>query len=249
MATQTYDFALASPVGSHRLIQTMGSRVKLQSCLNGPVRVRTDGGSSYDLLPGQGFRLPDGQVFREIYVSNLSGLATLGTLIVGDQDFIDDRVSGSVEVIDGERSKVQSGVVFSGVCEIAGTTAGPRIQVYNAAGSGRNVVVTSVMLGSATADSWALRVSPTQLANLAPEQPNNHDSTGAAPTATTLRYDTTGPVITLKGYRVGFLQAGADRQLTLPRPLLLRPGYGALVIANLTATSLRAAFEFEEYPA
>lgn len=160
------------------------------------------------------------------------------------------RQPGTVNVVDGERDKVQQGVCFSGVADVPGAAGSGRVQVWNPAGSGRLVFVTAVTLGSSVADSWGLWTTTSQLGTAAPNAPQNHDSSGAGPVAALLRTDNTGVALAgVKTYRAGYVQASADRVVVLPRPLLLRPGVGAVAYLNNVAASLRASFEFEEWPA
>lgn len=102
--SRSYDFSLAAALGAARVIQATGTRCKLIAA-SGPVQVRTDGGAVYDLLPGQGFNMPQGEAFREIFLSNGQATVNDGTLFVGDETFIDDRITGDVNVIDNSAAK------------------------------------------------------------------------------------------------------------------------------------------------
>lgn len=246
--SRIYDFALPAPVNSSRLIQATGTRAKLIAATWGPLQVRTDRGEIFDLLPGQGFETRDGQPFRELWIYNATGVATVGSLFVGDDRFIDDRVTGSVEIVDGERNKVAAGVCFSGVAQLAGGTAGPQLQLWNVSTT-RNIFVNAVTLGGSAADSWGLKTCTNALNTVAPNTCFSHDTSGANAVAGQLRQDNAGQVLLgERTLRIGYLQASADRVVILPKPVMVRPGTGLVVYANGVGTTLRAAFEFEEWP-
>lgn len=111
--SRNYDFSLAAGIGSARLIQAIGTRCKLLAA-TGPMEVRTDQGAVYSLLPGQGFNMPAGEAFREIFLANKQAGAVSGTIFVGDETFIDDRITGDVSIIDNAAAKTSAGRQYIG---------------------------------------------------------------------------------------------------------------------------------------
>ncbi len=170
----------------------------------------------------------------ELFLSNTTG----GT----------KRQPGVVQVVDGERNKVLSGVCFSGVAQIAGAAGGPRIQLWNGSTT-RDVYLNAIRLGSSAADSWGLLTCTNVLNVAAPNAPENHDpSVGTSP-ETALRTDNAAQVLTgSRTYKIGYVAANADLVVVLPKPIRLRPGTGAVIYLVGTAGTLRATFEFEEWP-
>lgn len=102
------------------------------------------------LKPGQAFRLPSGDVETSWILTNYANTATIiGTVLVGDGDITDNRVTGSVEVVDGEKARTLAGGMYSAA--ITGSpVAGqyPFVQLWNPAGSGKNLIVTQLSLNS-----------------------------------------------------------------------------------------------------
>ena len=248
MASRIYDFTLAASIGATQRLDVMASRVKILSC-SYPVEVRTDTGDVYSLLSGQGFNLPTGKTFREVVLRNTVAAAQSGTLFIGDESFEDSRITGEVNIIDGERLKVLAGYAFSAVAQVTGSTGSPFVQLWNAPGSGKNLFVQSVSFGLSAADSWGIS-SNTNILNLVPPNaPFNVDASSVASPASALRYDNLAQtLIGVQPYKIGYALASTDRFIEFKRPILLRPGRGLLVFANALTTTIRASFEFEEWP-
>ncbi|MCL6484930.1 MAG: hypothetical protein I4O49_12305, partial [Janthinobacterium lividum] len=101
-----YDFNL-SPGGAQNL-DVKGRFFKYRSG-TGAIRVRASKGGYVDLLPGQGVR---GFDFESLTVADRSGANNVGVLIVGDFDFQDDRIAGTVDVVDGGRTRTLAGIAF-----------------------------------------------------------------------------------------------------------------------------------------
>ena len=72
--------------------------------------MRPDGGSSLSpLYAGQGQR----KEFQRLTVTDKSGAANVVLIIVADDDFIDDRITGEVSVIDGSKARTKTGAATS----------------------------------------------------------------------------------------------------------------------------------------
>src|SRR5207253_5023923 len=65
------------------------------------------------LLPGQGLRLEEGQ-FTRLTFRDTSGAPNLLYVLVAGDGFIDDRITGEVSVIDGEKARTLAGGMFAG---------------------------------------------------------------------------------------------------------------------------------------
>ncbi len=96
MAFADYDFTLAA--NQSLQIPASGSVVRVRSS-SGTLRVSIDGGPGVKLGAGQGFRLLDGQKFRDVTIRDVSGAANSGVVFVGDAGYEDQTFSGSVEVV------------------------------------------------------------------------------------------------------------------------------------------------------
>jgi hypothetical protein len=107
-----YDFNL-TPGGGMK-IDVKGRFFKYRSG-TGPIRVRASRGGYVDLMPGQGVNNHD---FDSLIISDLSMAINAGIIIAGDFDFRDDRITGTVDVLDGGWDRVVSGRAFSGAVAI-----------------------------------------------------------------------------------------------------------------------------------
>ena len=142
-----YDFNL--PPGGALNLDVKGKFFKYRSG-TGPIRVRASKGGYVDLLPGQGVWSLD---YDSLNVQDRSGAQNMGVLIAGDFDFHDDRITGTVEVIDGGRTRTNSENSFSAVWGPSGTAASyNQVQLFNPVGSGKRVIIDQVMVGSSAFD-------------------------------------------------------------------------------------------------
>jgi len=155
------------------------------------------------------------------------------------------RQPGTVQVIDGERNKVLQGVCFRGVGQQS-TTNAAGVQVWNPAGSGRNIFVQAVRVGATTADAWSLATTDFQLAG-GGIVPANLDRAGANSIASVRTGDASG-ITNSRGYGAGYMAANTDVVLVFPRPILIRPGFGIVIAGNAASNTVRATFEWEEWP-
>ena len=154
------------------------------------------------------------------------------------------RQPGVVQVIDGERAKVIAGNCFRGVGQITGNQAS--IELWNPVGSVKNIFVQAVRAGAASADSWGLQTSDFQLTTPG-STPSNLDRTGQASVAL-LRHGDATALTNPRGHGAGYIPASQDVVILMPRPILLRPGMGCAIYLNAAANTLRATFEWEEWP-
>jgi hypothetical protein len=173
-----------------------------------------------------------------------SATAQTVTLLVTDGRGGSRRQPGIVQVVDGERQKVVSGVAFRGVGAATGSSA--CVEVWNPVGSGKNLFIDEVRAGALNADSWGIQTSDFQLAT-AGNTPSNLDRSGAASVAL-MRTGDASTMTSVKGMGAGYIQASADTVFQLRRPIMVRPGFGCGFYLNGAANTVRATFEWEEWP-
>jgi hypothetical protein len=141
-----YDFAL-TPLGG-QIINVKGRFFKYRTG-TGPIRVKLTDGGVIDLMPGQGV---SNRNFESIEIVDRSGAINAGTILAGDFDFRDERISGTVDVVDGGKSRTLSGRTY--MCAIsAGNSAGQFAfnELWNPPGSNKNVIVEQWSLSSGAA--------------------------------------------------------------------------------------------------
>lgn len=158
------------------------------------------------------------------------------------------RQPGIVSVVDGERQKVLQGVCMRGVGQQAGAAGAPIVQLFNPAASGKNLFVQEIRAGALNADAWGVKTTSTQLPLAFAGGAQNVDRSGPAPVGL-MRGDSAGTAeASLFFYTSGYMQASSDVLIVLPRPILVRPGFGIDFYVNSAANTIRANFEWEEWP-
>jgi hypothetical protein len=200
------------------------------------------------LKPGQSLRLPQGaNVETSWLVGNYANAATIvGTVIVGTGEIQDNRITGSVEVIDGGKARTLAGGAFMGAnYQPAVAAQYSTCQLWNAAGNTKNAIVENIWVSSATAQ--ILKVGWNTAAN------GGALNTCIAKRAGAANSVAQNNVITLAGNPTGFqylaqiqVQANAPFAISLKEPVALPPGYGLSVQATTANTDLNTSFEFFE---
>lgn len=204
-------------------------------------------GQSVLLKPGQSVRLADSDKTVDTwFISNYAkAQPILGQLLVGDGFFDDNRISGSVEVIDGGKSRTLAGAAFMGGVQ-GGSVAAQytHVQVWNPAASGKNVIVESVTYSSGGNGGIYIRTNAAALANLTGNGPAKL-ANGAA-SAAELRYASLGAFQGGGNMLVLNLAAGQFSTFNFKEPVVLKPGNGILVIQTIGGNDVNAAFEWYE---
>lgn len=115
MSSNVYDFTLAAAVGATQRIDVMGSKALLRVASGGEVEIRTDTGKIYRCNEGQGLDMGL-ETFNFLTLRNLQAVANSGLLSIGDSGWIDNRITGSVAIIDSIGVGCQTqGVAFNAI--------------------------------------------------------------------------------------------------------------------------------------
>lgn len=139
-----YPFTLPAFGSLPLLVQ--GSYWKVLSA-TGDLEITGDTFGTLDTIqPGQGLK---GQEFSRLVVRDKSGAMNAVRLLVADEDFVDDRVTGEVLVIDGNKRRTESGRAFVATMQVGIPSAGliHQMAVMNPSGSGVNLVVNNIISG------------------------------------------------------------------------------------------------------
>lgn len=158
------------------------------------------------------------------------------------------RTAGVVSVIDGERFRLDSGIMYAaaiGTSIVAGQY--PTAQVWNPAGSGKNLIVKSVILSSPNQQSLLFGFDTVELAtDLSAMRLINKKSSGSNSVAKAK----TSNIASIPGYKIGLgvnVQSNTSITINPNGGYLVEPGFGLTVFGNLLASSFTANFEwFEE---
>lgn len=240
MHARIYDFTLGA--GGMQRLPVVGDFFKVISA-TGQINVIADTGAQLDLMPGQGLREFQ---FNTLAISDKSGAANAGKILVGFSGMIDDRVTGEVSIVEGGRSRVLAGAAFCGSSAVA-AAAGlySQGQLWNPAASGKRLIVSEVVFeGGAGGATVQMRWNQAALANLA--MVGQSKLLGGAASVAEVRWDqAAGPTGT------NMFGAGVDtkaNQWRFAEPLIVNPGYG-LILGNAGVNSyVRSNFQYFEEP-
>lgn len=249
---QTYDIRI--PVGGVQEINVPGNYVYfLDGSAGGAdntITVRSgNGGDTFLLRPGQAVRLNGGDISRWIIGNKAGQAAIVGTLLIGAGEFSDNRISGSVEVIDGGKARTLAGGAFAVAAGTATPAAGnyARLALFNAANSGINAVIEAIALSGTTALSANLERGAAALANDAGQGVSKRFEAKTFSAALRASYDitVTTTVAATSPWQLSIQANGKD--LYIPRePYILPPGASLIIWANAPAVGFGGSFEWYE---
>lgn len=243
-AARVYDFTI--PAGGAITVLAEGSFYRLMTAAGG-IEVRRNNGSIVGpLLPGQGERAE----FLSLTLTDKSGASNPGSILIGDDTFIDDRISGEVSVINGAVSRALAGVAY--VCgDYSNPVAGQysHVSLFNPGGSGRLLVVSKITMSSyVTLSGVRVRRSSAALANAALVAPVNKLESGPASVAA---MSNEASAASLGGAQVAmgiWAAPNSLAQIDFAEPILIGPGSG-IVLGQLTVNQfIWGNFEYWERP-
>lgn len=243
-AGRIYDFTLTAGGSMPLLVQ--GDYMRIMSA-TGAVEVLTDNYRIGPIMAGQGQAKSP---FTRLTITDRSGAANVGYVLVADSDFIDNRINGEVSVIDGEKSRTLAGGMFAAAPFCGAVAANySNVQLWNPAGSGKNLIVGALDFATPVATSVQVFMTATQLVNASLNIPANKKSGAAAPIAL-VRYEAkAAPDPFLLGVLRGdYTPANSPVNWVPKGAFVVMPGYGLTVTSVSTANmTLTANFEwFEE---
>lgn len=201
--------------------------------------------SPIPLLPGQGFRFEEAAV--DWWMTNANAYAVTATMLFASGGFVDDRVTGTVDVVDAGRSRTLAGVAFSSLNGVAAAASQyPVVQLWNPSAA-RNLIVSQLTVGSLSAQQLQLGFLGSALPSLYSIQPTNKRAGGVVSVAQA-RTDVPAALPAYTHIMGFFVLASTSFQVPLREPIVLPPNVG-LVAAGVTVnTSLVVACEFIEEP-
>lgn len=235
-----YDFSLASKQA--QVMEVKGEYFLYKSGL-GPIRITPSSGSPVDLMPGQGM---SGLKFDKFTVQDLSGANNAGFLLAGVGNWIDARTTGTVEVVDGGKSRTMAGSAFT-VWNAAGAVAGQQsmVQLLNPVGNLKNVILESLSVASGSTTGFEVRTGMVE---------------GAGPTQNGISKNLTTSIVYSTGYtRAGAVAASSGGLMFLlnaainttqswrpVEPIVLTPGAILTIVGQGAQKDVSASFEWYE---
>ncbi|NIA56180.1 hypothetical protein HAV22_21335 [Massilia sp. TW-1] len=210
----------------------------------GTIRVRTNTGDSIDLLQGQGVWNVD---YQWLSVQDRTGANNSGTILAGDFDFHDDRISGTVDVVDGGKARTLQGIAFYAYVNAAKSAGNfAHSQLWNPVGSGKNLIVEKVMLTNGTvATLQSLRYGGVALPTLG-TPPVNKKLNGPASVAqcrSDLNAAQSGAIMFNS-----YVSANLLLPLVPNEPIIVPPGNGIMAVGGEVGNDAPVTFEFYEDP-
>lgn len=235
-------------IGAYEALPLMvqGSYFKILSA-TGMVDVTGDTfGTVEALQAGQGLR---GQDFRRLVVRDRSGGENMVRLLVSDDQFIDDRISGEVVVIEGNKGRSIAGKAFTATSLFGAAGAGNVNQtaLYNPVGSGVRLVVNNIVAG--TSQGGQLSISTGQGVPLGVSSaPRKKDVSASAVNSVAVKYDAIATDAALGGTVVIALSLAAGQSMALPiqEPFIVREGGFLAVKTTAGSQDLIASVQFYE---
>lgn len=198
------------------------------------------------LKPGQAFRLPRGESETSWVLTNFSNTATIvGTVIVGDGDITDNRVTGSVEVVDGGKNRSLSGNAFSAIVTQAAVAGQYQyVQLWNPSGSNKNLIVESVAVSTTIAGECGCFQYNTQLtASVATPACKRN---AYASSVGQLKNGSFAAFLISNGFFMdGYLQANLIYEKDFKEPIIIEPGKG-LCLATPPSAAVIGSYEYFE---
>jgi hypothetical protein len=235
-----YDFTLLA--GEAKQYEVKGRFIKYKSGL-GMIRVRMSKGGYVDLLPGQGVNHVD---YENFIITDKSGAGNTGVVLAGDYAFQDDRITGTVDVVDGGKSRTLANTAFQG------TTAGlsnageyPHAQLWNPVSSTKRLIVKQVFMSSTVQQQVALVFHNAALTSLTATAQSK--LANAASSVAETRSQSSATLLGIgAGFVAPYLAASGNMVVTFTEPIILLPGWGLVLRGGVVASQINAAFEFIE---
>lgn len=243
-----FDFTLAANQSQH--IDVVGTFIKYKDG-TGKIRVRLNGGGYIDLLPGQGV---NNVKFTSVDVQDRTGAQNVGTILAGIYDFRDDRITGTVDVVDGGKARTLSGQCFAtgGGMPGGATTDFPYLVLNNAAGSGKRIIVEE--FGCSWIDTNSTDPNEMGYANAFIGSANFGNSPRSAPNkisggvGSTAQFSIwTGPAL-VGNYEMytRLMKKGDWFTVSAREPIIILPGWNFHLRGALGATTFSGFFDFYE---
>lgn len=244
--------AFVIPAGGSFPLICDGRYFRIQSA-TGPLKVVGDSfGNMGSVGVGQGLHLKaTDDAFHRLTFIDTSGGPNTVTVVIADADFVDNSLLGTVSVVDGEKARTLAGGMFAGApVQAAAAGAYGWVQLWNPAGTGKNLIVTAVEFtgNGVVASNIVAYIAAVAKANVYAFGPINKKGGGPAPVAQ-LRYESNVVQDTFA--------AGIARNVNLPvsgtdtwnikGALVIPPSFGLTVNNNVQNATFGMNVEwFEE---
>lgn len=213
---------------------------------SGGVIARLDNPEQSDFVrPGryETIRITNGataQTIKHFYGSGDAGSRRTSGLVTIDG-------ASDVSVIDGGKSRTLAGGAFLWtVIKSVGAGVLPVAQLWNPAGSGKNLIVTRGCVSATVAGGVYMGVNTAALGVAAGYVGNKKSMSANTSVASPLSSSPAAMVALTKNFGFMFLQNYGQWQLSLNEPIVIEPGSG-LIVQHDTTTGLAIGGQFEYF--
>jgi hypothetical protein len=240
-SARMYDFTI--PANGSFQLNVEGEYVRIMSS-TGMMELVTDTYRIGPIAAGQG---QANTPFKRLTINDKSGVGNIGVILVAVSDFVDQRITGDVSVIDGGKNRAMAGGEFSAVINTAAVPSNySHCALWNPPGSGKNIIVEKISASCTVAGnlSWGFFNALTGLVS------NGSAASKKSGGVSSICISQGGQTL---GLLAGFIYLGqlsisANNALIyeLKAPVIVTPGYGLDIIPSSGNAQLSATIEFFE---
>lgn len=238
---QIYSYVIAANATVDVLVE--GGFYKVLAA-SGDIKISREGGSAIGpILPGQGERIN----FRRLSIQDTSGAANTVEILVADESFVDTRIYGAVQVIDGGLLLTRQNQAFGSVGSQAASVGNfSSVGVFNPNANTKWASVSKIVVSSnSPTPIFHVRVNNVYLATLVALGMSKL-ANGAASTIQ-VRIDATAAAPTGAGIYFSYGVQAEPQTIETKEPILLPPGFGITVTNQITNSIIAASFDYTEF--
>lgn len=238
-----YDFTI--PANGSFQLNVEGEYVRIMSS-TGNVELVTENYRLGPLASGQG---QANTPFKRLTINDKSGSVNIGSILVAANDFVDQRISGEVSVIDGGKSRSKTGVAFATRMTFnSDATNYGYGQFWNPAGSGKNLIVEKLSITAGSAGIVGIGSYSTALTNLSTNIPTPKMLGSGAVSSMVMRNQFSNTYLPWLIYGSYYSAANQLVAWESKSPYVIQPGTGLVVDMETYSVAVIAMIEYFEEP-
>lgn len=207
------------------------------------------GGSRITLQVGQAYRIADNKPTPDSWVlqNATGGAPILGKVVIGDGRIDDNSIAGTVQVVDGGKARTLGNTAYgAGGANAPAAGQYGRVQLWNPATNPNRLVVEAVTLFSSATANVGILTSNAKLGVAGSlGQPKRLDGVQSVAGIATDSTAAPGNAAQIASYGI---VANSMQTLKLNEPVVVPPGYGLMLLANVANSQVQANFEWYEEP-
>lgn len=218
---------------------------------NSAVEVRgINTGFRVNLLPGQGMRLPMGRVENDWLIKPYTAIAgsLIGSVVIGEGEIFDNRVTGSVEVINGEKNRTQAQIAFIGASDSGVLANYAAVQLWNGS-TNKNVYLEQ--MNFTCYSTGYVNFGYTQalaMQNATLPVSKKVDSTSPVNSVAVSRFENLASASLTKGAGLMGCIGNTPTPFKFSEPIMIQPGQGFTMVSGQTNSRILTLWEFFEEP-